>query len=436
MRTWDLMTGGGITFEVDKDFQDLGDDEEYGYKDDVRLTNEDLLKLLNMNDFCDEDVESNDERQVVLPFGSSFDKLKQQMTDLTGDGKVMKVVRQNGVGEIIPCNAQVTIKYIGYFEYQDEPFDSTYNNRNAYTLNLSCGECIVGLEIGIRSMRKHEVAHFIIHPDLAFGKMGCLPRIPPNEDVLFAVHVVDFIEKAAAEVEECLTYEEKRMFFRVVNRVKDQMVIAGQNFKKQKTRQAIRDYRKVVVWLETAQLNNDEEEKEMNRLLSRAYTNLAVCFNKEGMGRQACMACNSVPIPTAKTHFNYGRALLKIGEYTRALEKLKIANKMEPRNKDVIQEIQLVNEKQSKYLEIEKKLWSKCVDGSRHERVSQDFTNGAKQLCEAFAHDTNLMRQPLPESLTKPEEKCVREQAALLGLNVTSHIRYGKEIVYLSKPQY
>lgn len=64
-------------------------------------------------------------------------------------------------------------------------------------------------------------------------------------------------------------------------------------------------YERAVSCLETVKLKDKTEEQEMNELLSRAYTNLGVCFNKINMPRRACLVCHRVPIPTAKTHYKY-----------------------------------------------------------------------------------------------------------------------------------
>jgi len=60
-------------------------------------------------------------------------------------------------------------------------------------------------------------------------------------------------------------------------------------------------YKKAIGCLEIVKLKDAEEREKMNQLLSRAYTNLGVCYNKMEMPRNACMACTRVPIPTAKS---------------------------------------------------------------------------------------------------------------------------------------
>lgn len=64
-------------------------------------------------------------------------------------------------------------------------------------------------------------------------------------------------------------------------------------------------YKKAVDCLEMVKLKDSSEEQEMNKLLSSAYTNLGVCYNKIDMPRNACLVCNRVPFPTAKTHYQY-----------------------------------------------------------------------------------------------------------------------------------
>lgn len=57
--------------------------------------------------------------------------------------------------------------------------------------------------------------------------------------------------------------------------------------------------------MESVKLKDGMEEEKMNELLSRAYINLGICYNKENMPNKACMALFRVPIPTAKSHYQY-----------------------------------------------------------------------------------------------------------------------------------
>lgn len=153
----------------------------------------------------------------------------------------MKFVKQKGTGEVVPDKAQVTVHYVGYFEYRDEPFDSTHNCGKPKSLRLGQGFIIPGLEIGIRSMKKHEIAVFLIHPDLAYKAIGCPPRIPPNEEVAFVVHLLDYLDNGCAHTYQNLTDEERRLFSYVTQPVTHMLVTAKDCFARFNYKQAIRE---------------------------------------------------------------------------------------------------------------------------------------------------------------------------------------------------
>lgn len=154
----------------------------------------------------------------------------------------MKLIKQKGVGNVIPYDAQVTIKYIGHFEHRDEPFDSSFIRGGAETFSLNQGMLIPGLEIAIASMQKHEIAIFIIHPDLAYGKYGCPPRIPPNEEILFIVHLIDYVDNGSIDSFKLLSLEERKKLPNIINSIEAKFNTAKNFFNKQKIKQAIREY--------------------------------------------------------------------------------------------------------------------------------------------------------------------------------------------------
>jgi len=104
---------------------------------------------------------------------------------LLNDDFVVLQVIQEGAGCIVPENAVVTVHYNAYVEYDDEPYDSTWLRGYPLVCDL-CQGFIPGLCVGIASMKKGETSRFLIHPDMAFRKMGCPPRIPPSK-----LHLLD-----------------------------------------------------------------------------------------------------------------------------------------------------------------------------------------------------------------------------------------------------
>ena len=154
----------------------------------------------------------------------------------------MKWMKREGCGEIVPSDAQVTVEYVGYFEHQDEPFDSTlFHREKKSVLRLGRGAIIPGLDIAISSMKKYEISLFIIHPDLAYGKLGCPQRILENSEVLFKVELKDFLDNGEAEKYDELTNEEKKSFPAIERIVRDLIATANANSKLKKHKQARRE---------------------------------------------------------------------------------------------------------------------------------------------------------------------------------------------------
>ncbi|XP_063979558.1 inactive peptidyl-prolyl cis-trans isomerase FKBP6 [Diachasmimorpha longicaudata] len=430
----DLLSEHGTTFNVGSEFTDM--DEEYLYREKLTFTDEELLRVINMQEFLDDDDQVEEDSEIPQSVGIHFDKIKEKMENLTADGKVKKLIRQKGVGPVIPPDALVTIKYSGYFEGEDEPYDSSHARGTTDRYQLNNSELIPGFELAIQSMRKHEVSIFWVHPDYAFGELGCAPLIPPSVEIMFVISLINYLDNASVNNFANLSIEEKKQFKNVKDNVAHIFKIAGDGFKQRKYKQAIRDYKKIMSFLEEAELEGEEDQDEMKKLLTRAAQNLAICYNRENMPRQACIACNEAPYKTAKIHFHYGRALIKMGEYNQALSELEKCLALDPGNISTIKEMELANRSAEKYEEIEKKMWSKCLGQSKEIIKEDEYEQLATSFVQTFVDDEHIMRQPLPEGLLPQAEKAIRRQAAMKNLKVTSHSRYGKEIIYLSKMNY
>lgn len=79
------------------------------------------------------------------------------------------------------------------------------------TLNGIRGEChlsslsflpditLWGMELGLLSMRRGELARFLFKPTYAYGTLGCPPLIPPNATVLFEIELIDFLDSAESD---------------------------------------------------------------------------------------------------------------------------------------------------------------------------------------------------------------------------------------------
>lgn len=94
----------------------------------------------------------------------------------------------------------------------------------------TAAEVIEGWDCGVATMKRTEVARFLVNPSYAFGEFGCPPRIPagatskPNTHthihtntdactflpVMFEIELMSFLDYKAADEFGSLTASEKR----------------------------------------------------------------------------------------------------------------------------------------------------------------------------------------------------------------------------------
>ncbi|XP_008560701.1 inactive peptidyl-prolyl cis-trans isomerase FKBP6 [Microplitis demolitor] len=439
----DLMSDDGVVFNYGNEFNE--NDERFKFDPNINFTDDELLRFMNLEISDDEDNDDDqksgdDDEKHKTPVspGLNFDKIKNKMENLGNNEKIKKLVLQKGIGEIIPADSQVTIKYSGYLEGQDNPFDSTYQRHSVNRCRLNQGELIWGLDLSIQSMLKHEVSIFLIDPSLAYGEMGCWPTIPGNSEVMFIVHLLDYADNIAADDYKALEPEERRMFAKIEKSIKQLLVTGADNYKRGQTKLAIRDYKRAIDRLEDSKLDNDQEEERYNSLLSRAYQNLALCYNKEDMPRKACIACNNVINKTAKTYFHYGRALIKMGEYEEALEKLYIALETNSRNEEIMKELELADRLNQKNMEIQEAMRSNCLSLKNLPLDTKDgeYKKLATKFCDDFNNNNDIMRQPLPDRIDPLLNDTIRKVALLMGIKVSSVNKDKKKSLYLEKSHY
>ena len=81
----------------------------------------------------------------------------------------------------VPESGKVFVHYLALCEGKDEPHDSTVLRNSPAIVDMRNPEVLPGLYVAIASMELKEVSKFIVKSDLAYGKMGCPPLIPPGK---------------------------------------------------------------------------------------------------------------------------------------------------------------------------------------------------------------------------------------------------------------
>lgn len=119
-----------------------------------------------------------------------------EVTDLSGDGGVLKEILVEGEGEEMPeKNDDVCVHYVGTLESDGSKFDSSRDREAPFTFKLGQGKVIKGWDTGVATMKKGEKAVLTIRSDYGYGAEGSGDKIPGNATLKFEVELLRWNEK-------------------------------------------------------------------------------------------------------------------------------------------------------------------------------------------------------------------------------------------------
>ncbi|KAJ8668969.1 hypothetical protein QAD02_000228 [Eretmocerus hayati] len=430
-----ILSGKGYILDS-PDFAIAGeDDATTDYANSVNFSEEEMLKHLNEN--AQDGNDDNEEFEANF-VGMSFDDIRPKMHCIYGNEQVLKLMQKEGAGEIVPGDAQVTVDYTAYFEYADQPFDSFLYRKEKYpTYRLGRGQMLPGLEIGIQSMKKGEKSLFLVKPELAYGKLGCPPRILPNAEVLFMVELRGFLDNGQADAYEKLDEENKKKFSSVKKIVEHMRVTAHDRFNKSKVKEAVAIYKEAGEHLAKVNLENDDERKEKEELMVKILENLIICYNRLSKPKLACDAFEILPRKTYKSYFNHGRALYQLVNYDEAMVSLQKALTLTTdynAKQRINEEIHKVELDRQRYLLSTKRFAQMSLGITGENTSAEAFEKAMMNMCDSFLENDLMLKQELPKGLTPQEQECIERVAAIRCLSITTQTdKSGDQILYLTK---
>jgi FKBP-type peptidyl-prolyl cis-trans isomerase len=95
-----------------------------------------------------------------------------------------------GTGQTAKAGKTVSVNYVGVLYKNGKEFDSSWKRNQPFTTALSAGSVIPGWVNGIAGMKVGGRRELIIPPNLAYGKSGQPPTIPPNSTLVFVVDLL------------------------------------------------------------------------------------------------------------------------------------------------------------------------------------------------------------------------------------------------------
>nr|XP_002128893.1 inactive peptidyl-prolyl cis-trans isomerase FKBP6 [Ciona intestinalis] len=333
------------------------EDTDYDEETDLKADENYFGSSNNFSYMLDNDSD-DDETNADLTW---FQRLNSKMNNITEDGGVKKMIRKEGVGSVVPSGSKVRIHYNGYMEDLDEPFDSSRIRNQPLQITLEQGQVIHGLDIGISTMRKFEIARFLIESTYAYGNMGCPPRIPGHALVCFEVELLGYSDPSALDDYEGLTDEEKRdlPFKRIIEVSKALKAEGNELYLCEDFRKAIRKYFKAINTLESATLKNESQEREVIHMCIKSYNNIGLCYLKTGSFGKALSSARRVlswQNDNSKALYICGKALRHLGEFSKSRKYFTRALSVSPKSKDVVKEVKLLDEMEMKFQLVEKQM--------------------------------------------------------------------------------
>ncbi|KAF4533441.1 hypothetical protein B566_EDAN001166 [Ephemera danica] len=330
----DLISGQGAEFKVQSQ-PDIDMGAEAREQAKVYFTNEHMLEYLRPE--CVGNSDETDDDLATTPFSD----IAKKMVDISADGKLMKRVKKEGAGSVPVVGSHVVLHYNAYNEFVGEPFDSTRLRHIPARFRLGEGACLVGVDQALLTMKKGEKSEFLLHPDLAYGPLGCPPRIPPDATVLFEISLMDHLEPQIANAFENAVEkgkEESSTFPKMMERANAFRKVGGDFFCRELYRQAVTRFEKGISLLQRIAATGEEEDEERQKLLLTLYVNVANCNNKMAQYRQACTNCQralAIDPESTKGHYHYGKALLRLQDYKRSEYHLKAALRNDPKSEEI-----------------------------------------------------------------------------------------------------
>ncbi|NXY78423.1 FKBP6 isomerase, partial [Glareola pratincola] len=252
------------------------------------------------------------------------------------------------------------VKYSGYLEHCDEPFCTNCYSKSPRLMKLGKDITLLGLEIGLLTMKKGEVARFVFAPDYAYGRQGCPPLIPPNATVMFEVEVLDFLDSDESDAFFELTAEQQDTFpLQKVLKVADTEREFGNYLYRKQHFESAKDRYKRAFSILGRSPSSEAEQRQIDSSKLLVLLNLSLTYLKLERPARA-LACGEKALEidkrNAKALFRCGQACLCMTEYEKARDFLVRAQHVQPFNHDINNELKKLASCYRDYVEKEKEM--------------------------------------------------------------------------------
>ncbi|XP_072973113.1 peptidyl-prolyl cis-trans isomerase FKBP62-like isoform X2 [Typha angustifolia] len=139
----------------------------------------------NLGDLDDDEEEPGEVIESAPPLRVGEER------EITASGIKKKLLKPGHGWETPVSGDEVTVHYVGSL-LDGTKFVSTRDKSEPLTFTLGSGEEVIGLDQGIITMKKGEVALFTLPSSLAYGSVGA-EGVPPYTDLKFEVELISWL---------------------------------------------------------------------------------------------------------------------------------------------------------------------------------------------------------------------------------------------------
>jgi FKBP-type peptidyl-prolyl cis-trans isomerase len=95
-----------------------------------------------------------------------------------------------GTGKEAKAGETVTVNYVGVLYKGGKEFDASWKRKEPFQFKLGQGAVIKGWDQGVPGMKVGGRRELVIPAELAYGKTGSPPAIPPNAPLVFVIDLL------------------------------------------------------------------------------------------------------------------------------------------------------------------------------------------------------------------------------------------------------
>jgi peptidylprolyl isomerase len=95
-----------------------------------------------------------------------------------------------GTGKEAKAGDTVTVNYVGVLYNGGKEFDASWKRKEPFQFKLGQGQVIKGWDQGVPGMKVGGRRELVIPSELAYGKTGSPPAIPPNAPLVFVIDLL------------------------------------------------------------------------------------------------------------------------------------------------------------------------------------------------------------------------------------------------------